>query len=118
MSDGKKRAFTKKQILAAEILTDPAFSGDIAELCEKLKIKPSEFYLWLENPDYCKYLNGAVEHYTDSELCRVWKSLISNAVSGNATAQKLYFEMKGKYKQQIDLSGGVVFISGEEEIKD
>ena len=118
MSDNTKKDFSKKQILAAEILTDTAFSGDITELCEKLQIKPSKFYHWLENPDYRNYINSTIERYTDSEMCRVWKSLISNAVSGNASAQKLYFEMKGKYKQQASPDSGVVFISGEEEIKD
>ena len=30
----------------------------------------------------------------------------------------LFFELKGKYRQQVDLSGGVVFLSGEDDLSD
>lgn len=107
-----------KQRKAAEMLASPEFDGNVSKLCQDLKVARSTFYRWFDNTDFNGYVNWLIEHYTNSELANVWKALIRRAVNGNVEAQKLYFELKGKYKQQLDINGGVVFISGEDEISE
>lgn len=107
-----------KQRKAAEMLASPEFDGNVSKLCQDLKVARSTFYRWFDNTDFNGYVNWLIEHYTNSELANVWKALIRRAVNGNVDAQKLYFELKGKYKQQLDINGGVVFISGEDEISE
>lgn len=113
-----RKGFSKKQVQAAEMLVNPDFRGSVTEICETIGVARSTLYRWLADSAYCRYLDELIDKFTDSELANVWKALIRRAVNGNVEAQKLYFELKGKYKQQLDINGGVVFISGEDEISE
>ena len=106
---GKKRNF-------AEQLASPEFDGNISGLCDEMDIARSTYYRWCDDADFNGYVNYLIEKYTDSELANVWRSLISKAKGGSVEAIRLYFEMKGKYKQKVSLEGGVVFIAGDEDI--
>jgi len=106
---GKKRKF-------AEQLASPEFDGNISGLCAEMNIARSTYYRWCDDADFNGYVNYLIEKYTDSELANVWRSLIFKAKCGSVEAIRLYFEMKGKYKQKVSLEGGVVFIAGDEDI--
>lgn len=108
---GKKRKM-------AEMLANPEFDGNISKLCDEIGVARSTFYRWLDESDFKGYLDYLVEKYSDSELANAWRALIKKANSGNVEALKLYFELKGKYKKEIAIDGGVVFISGEDDIPD
>ena len=100
----------------AELLVNPDTKLSISEMCEQIGISRQTFYNWQEDNDFRGYVNWLIDSYTDSELANVWKALIKKAVSGDVAAQKLYMELKNKYKQQINLDGGVVIISGEDDL--
>lgn len=102
----------------AEMLADPESERKtITEMCENIGIDRSTYYKhWKDNPRFREYLNELIEKYTDSELSAVWRALIGRCLSGDVGAMKLFFEMKGRYRQQIDINGGVTFISGEDEV--
>lgn len=104
------KKFTKKQKLAAELLADPTFQGTVTELCDRIGVARSTFYRWMENSAYVSFVDEKIGRYANSELSRVWKSLIKNASNGNVKAQKLYFELLGKYKQTVEVEGGPVVI--------
>ncbi len=106
---GKKRKL-------AELLVNPDCNKSITEICKEINISRTTFYNWQREADFNGYVNYLIDSYTDSELANVWKALIKKACSGSVDAQKLYFELKNKYKQEIDLNGGVVILAGEEEI--
>lgn len=108
--------FNVKQRKAAEMLVNPEFSGSVTELCREVGIARSTYYRWLDDPEYFNYISGLIDKYTNAELAAVWKALLAEAKKGNVSALKLYFELKGKYKQQVEVGGGVVFISGEDDI--
>jgi len=111
---GKKRKF-------AEELTSPEFDGNITKLCERYGIHRSTYYRWLNEwafKDYCDWL---VQMYANSELANVWRAMIKCATEKqDVQAQKLYFELLGKYTKKLEATGniGVVVISGEEELDD
>ena len=107
----------KKRALA-DLLCDPECKMSITDMCYAVGIARSTYYSWLESDEYREYLESVIRRYTDGELPNVWKALVKKASHGNVEAIKLFFEMKGKYRQEIDISGGVVFVSGESDIRD
>ena len=115
---GTKPTFSGKRLKVAQMLANPDFDGTVSSLLEELDIPRSTFYRWMGDSEYLSFISSLVDRYADSELAAVWKALVKECRAGNIPAIKLYFELKGKYKQQIDLGGSVVFISGEEKIED
>lgn len=115
-NDGYYPKVTGKRRKAAERLVDPEFDGNISALCNEIGVARSTFYRWMDDADFKGYLDYLITKYTDSELANVWRATIKSAVEGNPSSQKLFFELKGKYKQQVEVGGGVVFISGEDDI--
>ncbi len=113
-----KIAYTGKKQKVAEMLASPEFTGTTSELLRQADVPRTTFYRWMDDRDYVEYINSLIEKYSDGELAGVWKALIKECKGGNVQAIKLYFELKGKYRQQVDLSGGVVFLSGEDSIAD
>lgn len=94
----------------AELLVNPDCDLSVTEMCNQVGVSRNTFYRWQREPAFHGYVNYLIDSYTDSELANVWKSLIRKAMNGDVQAQKLFFEMKGKYKQQVDISGGAVII--------
>lgn len=108
-------AFDGKKKTLAERLADPEFTGTIGELCEEVGIARSTFYKWTDDPAYRDYIQRLIDKYTDGALPEIWKALIKKGLSGDVAAIKLYFELKGKYKQQVAVDGVVIF-TGEDSI--
>lgn len=111
-------SLTPKQRKLAETLCDPSFTGTVAELCKSAGVSQSTFYRMQKSEDFKSYVTYLIDSYTDSSLAGVWKSLIRKCNTGDSQSIKLFFELKGKYRQQVDLSGGVVFLSGEEDLSE
>lgn len=116
---GNKRKLTKKQIELAYMLADPECEYcTIGEMCAAVGVVRSTYYrYWLKNENFISFVNELIEKHTSAELGPVWRSLIRKCHSGDTQAIKLFFELKGKYKQQVDVSGGVVFMAGEEDLE-
>ena len=108
--------FSGKKVEVAELLTNPNEILSITEVCSRASISRNTFYRWMDDPDYRDYINKLIDSYTDSENANVWKALINKAVGGDVAAQKLYFELKDKYRNKVEMSGNVVIFSGEGDI--
>lgn len=92
---------TGKKMIMAKCLADPDFQGTITDLCIKVGVARSTFYDWIGDIDFRAYVDELIDKYTDSELSRVWKALMKLIDKGDIQAIKLYFELKGKYKDTI-----------------
>lgn len=102
---------TGKKRKMAEMLANPEFTGTNKELYEDVGISHDTFYRWLKEDEVINYAGELIEKYTDAELSRVWKALMNQCVKGDTQAIKLYFELKSKYKQDVNINGsGVVRI--------
>lgn len=97
----------RKQRRAAEMLANPEFGGTITDLCAEIGVARSTFYDWLGKEEFKNYVDGLIDRYTDSELSRVWKALMRRVDAGDIQAIKLYFELKGRYKNEVNLGGSV-----------
>ena len=106
---GKKRKL-------AELLVNPDCDLTVTEICKQIKVSRQSFYNWQQEADFKGYIEFLIENYTDSELPRAWKSLIKKIGEGNVEAMKLFFTLKDKYKEKIEIGSNVVIISGEEEL--
>jgi Helix-turn-helix of insertion element transposase len=111
---------TDEQARMAQILADPSEQGTITEKCEKAGVSRSTFYRWMRDPNFVEYVNSLIDEYTDAELARVWAALTRKAIEGDIQAIKLFFEMKGKYKEkkEIEHSGSIQFISATPDVVD
>jgi hypothetical protein len=58
----------------------------------------------MEKKSFVDYVNSLIDQYTDAELSRVWKALSLKAASGDTQAIKLFFEMKGKYREVKEIN--------------
>ena len=92
------------QLNAAEMLANPDYKGSKTKMIKEVGVSRSTFYKWLKIPAFTDYVNNLIDKYTDAELGAVWKALISKCKTGDVQAIKLYFELKGKYKQDINVS--------------
>lgn len=95
---------TKKQANAIPLLANPKYKT-YGEVAEEAGVSERSIYKWLNNDRFVEVLNEQVARWTDAENARVWKSLVREAADGNVQAQKLYFEMKNKYKDKKEISG-------------
>ena len=102
--------FSKKQLEVAEMLADPSVEMTKKQICEEADVSRTAFYEWLKKKEFVDYVASLIDKYTDSELSTVWKALIRKCEQGDVSAIKLFFELKGKYKQSVDLTGTVTFV--------
>lgn len=73
------------------------------EVYETLDISEATFYRWKNEQEFIDMVNNKIDKYTDQALPDVWDALIKQAKEGNTNAIKLYFELKNKYKQRVEL---------------
>lgn len=106
---------TPKQFKMAEALADPDASETKSELCRRFNVSRSTFYEWMKKKEFTDYVSSLIDKHTDSQLGYVWNALLNRCKSGDISAIKLLFELKGRYKQQPDISSGlkVIFEDGE-----
>jgi AcrR family transcriptional regulator len=109
---------TDEQMKMAQLLADPSESRTISEKCKKAGVSRTTFYRWMKDKKFVEYLNSLIDEYTDAELSRVWAALTRKAVEGDIQAIKLFFEMKGKYKEkkEIEHSGNIQFVSATPDV--
>lgn len=114
-----KTNLSDEQMRMANILADPNEQGTIQDKCDRANVSRSSFYRWMKNKDFVEYLNSIIDQYTDAELSDVWKALINNAKKGDNASIKLYFELKGKYKEtkEVQHSGMINFISNTPDLE-
>ena len=98
-------------------ITSPAYRGNVATACKKIGVSRATYYRWQHDSDYLDFVEYLIKEYTDAETANVWRATIKQAKDGDPRAQKLFFELKGLYKQQLDVSGSVVFIEGENKLE-
>lgn len=111
---GTQLGLTGKQIEIAQILADPSETRTIKAICESIELPRRTFYNWMGKKEFVDFVNSLVDKYTDAELAGVWKALARKASSGDTQAMKLFFEMKGKYKETKEINHTFDNLSDEE----
>lgn len=89
---------------AAEMLADPSITTD-QEIIDSIDVSRGTFYRWKNDQEFIDLVNSKIDKYTDRETAKVWKALIKEAQKGDPRSVKLFFEMKGKYKDRKEITG-------------
>lgn len=92
---------TGKKLLVARMLANPEDQRSITDICKEVGVARTTFYDWIGDNKFRAYVDELIDKYTDSELSRVWKALMRKIDKGDIQAIKLYFELKGMYKEGV-----------------
>lgn len=111
---GTQLGLTHRQIEIAKILADPTETGTIKDICEREQLPRRTFYNWMGKKEFIDFINSLIDKYTDAELAGVWKALSLKARKGDIQAIKLFFEMKGKYKEVKEVNHNFNDLTPEE----
>ena len=94
-----------KKLEVAKMLATPERGITDKEIYQTVGISPTTFYKWISTDDkILRYAEKLIDKYTDKELGAVWRALIRECKKGDVRAIKLYFELKGKYRQSVETS--------------
>lgn len=111
VQNNTNKGLSKKQREAAEMLANPDCRRTKTEIIEKCGVSRSTFYRWLrEDEQFVGYVNLLIDKYTDGELATVWKALVAKCTTGDVKAIKLFFELKGKYSQSLNVKDSIRII--------
>ena len=99
-------SLTGKKLKVAEALANPTAGQTDKDIYTAVGISHDTFYRWIrEDKEILEYAAYLIDKYTDKELGAVWRALIEECKKGNVAAIKLYFELKGKYSQNVKVEG-------------
>ncbi len=90
--------------MVADALTDISNDGTLEDICLQYSITADMLYTWLAEDSFRQYMDLILNGKTFSAMTGVWKSLLNQCAEGNIQAIKLYFELKGKYKNDKSLT--------------
>lgn len=93
------------------MLANPDCTLSQEKIAEAAGVPHTTFYNWLRNQEFLKEVGKLVDKYTATKLAYAWHCLIARMPVDTA-AIKLYFELQGKYKQDVklDIAGKVVIV--------
>lgn len=111
---GTKLGLTRKQIRIAQILADPSETRTIKSMCKDEGVPRRTFYHWMEKKVFIDFINSLIDKYMDAELASIWGALARKARTGETAAIKLFFEMKGKYRETKEINHTIDNISDDE----
>ncbi|MEK3853436.1 phBC6A51 family helix-turn-helix protein [Cytobacillus sp. FSL H8-0458] len=111
---GTKLGLNGKQIEVAQILADPSETRTIKAICEDIELPRRTFYNWVGKKEFVEFVNSLIDKYTDAELAGVWGALARKARTGDTHAMKLFFELKGKYKEVKEINHNIDNLTDED----
>lgn len=94
-----------RKVKLAELLADPEDKRSKKAKIEEAGVTRKTAYAWFKDPEYISYIESLVDTYTDAHLADVWRSLTKQCIRGDVSAMKLFFELKGRYRQKVEHTG-------------
>jgi len=92
-------------IRIVDFLLNPDDRRSKAEKIKDAGLTEPVFYRWMKDERFVDYINKQIDKYTNAEVSEVWKALIRNCRMGKEQSIKLFFELKGVYKQKHEITG-------------
>lgn len=99
-----KRLQPRQRRLAAALAALPP-GGEVGGLLAEMGVRESVYRGWLRDEAFVREVERAAEAGADAALPRVWQALVAKCENGDTAAIKLYFELKGRYRQSVDVRG-------------
>lgn len=94
-----------KQRALAEAIANPEVANTIVAACEYAGVNRTSYYEWMRDcPEFVAHAEYLIDKYTDGQLGPIYKALCNKARAGNVPAIRLFFEVKGRLKKELDLN--------------
>lgn len=95
---------TPQQQSCAILLSDPGCNMTLTEVATEVGVVRKTLYNWLQDEKFTSYVNKLIDRATDAKLSYAWGCLIKR-MEKDTNAIRLFFELKEKYRQRIDING-------------
>lgn len=102
--DVKKFVATPMQARVVFALTNPEERRSIRKVLGELGINRENYYNWLKDPDFYKYMSEQVMISLKGSLTTVSRALVREAGKGSHQHIKTYLEMVDQYTQKVDIN--------------
>lgn len=97
------RVLTSEQLMAANVVLNNHDARSLREKLEFLGISSQQWHAWLRQPGFSQYMTKRAEEAFGAHDYAAYAALGDAVEEGKLDAVKLHFEMRGKYKQQVDV---------------
>lgn len=92
------------QLMCANLLMNTHDKRTEREKLAFLGISSQQYHAWLRQPAFANYLRTRAESLFSASDHKAYNALLQNVEEGDLNAVKLHFEMRGKYRNQLDVN--------------
>lgn len=89
-----------QQLLCLNVLANVYDKRSHTQKFRELKITPSQFNKWMQEPVFSRALNERVQQNFHDDGWKVFQSILDTASTGDTNAAKFYMELTGRYVPQ------------------
>ena len=98
------KLLTPIQLLLVNMLMNVEDKKTLRQKLEVLGVKYAQYQTWLRDPAFHDYLTMRTEQLFEHSDHEAYKSLVKAVMSGDVTAMKLFFEMRGIYSPRLEVN--------------
>jgi hypothetical protein len=98
---------TSQQLMAANLALNAHDKRTLREKLDLLGISSQQWHAWLRQPGFSTYMSKRAEAAFQGNDHAAYAALAQNIDENDLNAVKFHFEMRGKYKQQLDINFNV-----------
>lgn len=98
---------SSEQLLAANLVLNAHDERSVREKLDFLGISSQKWHSWLRQPGFSQYMSKRAEAAFEANDFAAYNALADNIDEGKLDAVKFHFEMRGKYKQTVDVNVNV-----------
>lgn len=95
---------TSEQLIAANLILNAHDKRSVREKLDQIGVSSQKWHAWLRQPGFSQYINKRAEAAFEANDHAAYAALQENVEEGRLDAVKFHFEMRGKYKQSLDLN--------------
>lgn len=103
-ADSSSQLLNKDQLLAANVILNAHDTRSLREKLDLLGISSQKWHAWLRQPAFSQYMAKRAEALFDANDHAAYSALNKAVEEGGLDAVKFHFEMRGKYKQSLDIN--------------
>jgi len=103
-ADSSSKLLAKDQLLAANVILNAHDARSLREKLDLLGISSQKWSAWLRQPAFSQYMAKRAESLFEANDHAAYSALNKAVDEGGMDAVKFHFEMRGKYKQQLDVN--------------
>ena len=98
------KLLTPAQLLLVNMLLNVEDKKSLRQKLELLQISTAKYQAWLRDPVFHNYLTKRTEQLFENSDHEAYRSLVQAVMTGDVSAMKLFFEMRGIYSPRLDIT--------------